>query len=101
MTMKFEAGAVVGQWTLLQYVRGDKKTGHKGMWLCRCSCGIQREVRVDNLNAGKTHSCGHETGGAGLRLTRTHARTQPDDFHVRAPADPWAIPTAFRKGAQA
>jgi hypothetical protein len=28
------------------------------MWLCRCDCGIEREVDASNLRAGTTKSCG-------------------------------------------
>lgn len=28
------------------------------VWLCRCSCGNEKEIRGDHLNGGKTVSCG-------------------------------------------
>ena len=45
-------GQRFGEWEVLSY------SGNMG-WLCRCSCGIEREVLGKNLRDGKTTSCGH------------------------------------------
>ena len=43
-------GRVFGQWTALRY--------EQGMWLCRCTCGVERRILASTLNAGKSRSCG-------------------------------------------
>jgi hypothetical protein len=48
------AGWVVGQWTVL---RQAPNRGYRRYWLCRCSCGIEREVAANNLCDGKTRCC--------------------------------------------
>ena len=45
-------GQKIGEWTVLKYL-GNKK------YLCRCSCGIEREVYKANLLNGSSTSCGH------------------------------------------
>jgi hypothetical protein len=36
---------------------GQAKSG-KIIWLCRCDCGQEAKVKVDNLTSGHTRSCG-------------------------------------------
>jgi hypothetical protein len=54
------AGKRVGLWTLLDFQPGVRTTGPRAnpSWLCRCACGEERSVRVDNLRARKSTSCG-------------------------------------------
>lgn len=46
-------GQQIGEWTILSYV-GNKK------FLCRCSCGKEREVHSATLKNGQSLSCGHD-----------------------------------------
>ena len=41
-----------GKWTVI------KKSERRGYWLCRCECGVEKEVLTDNLKGGKSKSCG-------------------------------------------
>lgn len=55
---EIKIGDKFGEWTVLKaYSSKDKY----GSWqsLCRCSCGIEKEVSNSNLINGKTKSCGH------------------------------------------
>lgn len=45
-------GKTFGKWKVLKYV-GDRK------WLCRCSCGVEKEVYGKFLKSGQSKSCGH------------------------------------------
>lgn len=57
-TKEIKIGDKFGEWTVLKaYSSKDKY----GSWqsLCRCSCGIEKEVGNSNLINGKTRSCGH------------------------------------------
>lgn len=55
-------GDKYGEWTVLEY-RG------KGFWLCRCSCGVEKEVSSRHLRNGVSTSCGH--GGSIKRIDLT------------------------------
>lgn len=45
-------GQRFGRWTALKHILGQRK------WLCQCDCGNQKEVNTQNLQKGKTTSCG-------------------------------------------
>ncbi len=60
-----------GKWTVLKYA-GQKVRCYRGekfstrMWLCRCDCGVQKEVPHHNLTEGlstKCQQCGRTTHG--------------------------------------
>ncbi len=46
------------------HVLGPAGKDAKGrlLWLCRCSCGVERAVSASNLRDGKSTSCGHDRG---------------------------------------
>ena len=50
-------GKQFGEWTVLK-----KSETRKRYWLCRCSCGYQKEVQDYTLIHNKSKSCGHESG---------------------------------------
>lgn len=45
-----ESNQRVGRWTLLRPA-GDR-------WVCKCDCGVVREVLAYNLQQAKSKSCG-------------------------------------------
>lgn len=45
-----------GEWEVLSYLG-------KSRWICRCSCGIVRNVKSQSLKSGTSRSCGHSTTG--------------------------------------
>lgn len=45
--------ATFGEWTVINRVPNSAKL------LCRCSCGTEREVYIQNLLSGESKSCGH------------------------------------------
>lgn len=47
-------GQKFNEWTVLKYA-GDRK------WLCRCSCGTEKEVWAKFLKSGQSRSCGHSS----------------------------------------
>ena len=64
-------GKRFGKWTVLEYA-GQRIRCYRGekfltrMWLCRCDCGVQKEVRDSNLTGGrstKCQRCGHTKHG--------------------------------------
>lgn len=50
-------GQRFGQLVVIEYY-GKKGKGHKKHYLCRCDCGNEKVVCVDNLRSGHTLSCG-------------------------------------------
>ena len=50
-----EIGKVYGQLTVLEKV---EQTLGGSIWKCKCSCGNEVNVRINNLHSGKTQSCG-------------------------------------------
>lgn len=50
-------GKIFGRWTVLRFSR-RAEIGWSKFWVCRCECGIQREVIGGNLKSGFTKSCG-------------------------------------------
>ncbi len=50
-------GQKVGRWTVLHRVAGEKRRGG-ALWLCRCSCGIEKIVLGATLRVGESKSCG-------------------------------------------
>lgn len=67
-----KAGDRIGEWTLRKYVPGTRAQGEKrreAKWICVCSCGIVRAVRVGNLSRRSSVSCGHvQTYGRGEKV---------------------------------
>lgn len=55
-------GQHFGEWEVLSY-HGNM------MWLCRCSCGVTREVLGRNLRNGTSTSCGHAGSTKRIDLT--------------------------------
>ena len=54
---KIKIGDQFGEWTILSPSYKENKK-HK-YWLCRCSCGTEREVEAYDLTTGRSKSCGH------------------------------------------
>lgn len=50
------SGERYGRWLVLTFSRRDENSG--AMWLCRCDCGIEREVARKSLIRGASVSCG-------------------------------------------
>jgi hypothetical protein len=56
--MTYEPGKKLGHWTLIEYFKGSKVPKKNPRWLCRCECGMQREVQTFQLANGLSRSCG-------------------------------------------
>ena len=60
--LKDMTGQKFGDWEVLKYA-GDMK------WLCKCSCGVEREVLGKHLRNGRQTSCGHAGSPRRIDLT--------------------------------
>lgn len=56
MARKIKNGDKYGEWTVIK-AYSSKSPRYKS--LCRCSCGVEREVMNQNLVNGTSVSCGH------------------------------------------
>ena len=45
---------------------------NKSYYLCRCTCGKEKPVRIDHLRSGKTTSCGHVGNQHSVESCTTH-----------------------------
>lgn len=55
--------ATYGKWKVIREVPSDRRTSHHApqrQLLCECVCGIQRVVRLSNLECGVSESCGNK-----------------------------------------
>lgn len=58
-----------GDWYVVKYLgRRDRKS----FYLCRCSCGTEREIRSYDLTHSVTKSCGHEIKDKREKLKGNH-----------------------------
>jgi len=56
MTARVELqGKKFGRWTVLRYARSRRGAA---MWVCKCKCGVEREIPTGNLRSGGSTSCG-------------------------------------------
>lgn len=79
MPVKKEPKRKYGDWTVLYEVQSA--TRHRRV-LCRCRCGVERVVLLQNLNLGITKSCGcRHAGAAAMVATRLqkHSRERRED----------------------
>lgn len=88
-------GCIFHNWTVLSKAENNK---HATYWLCRCSCGREKEVDAGGLNRGTSKSCGHTRrseenwnwqGGvtknkAGYMLVKSkgHPRAHPNGSYI-------------------
>ena len=77
-----------GYWTALKYA-GDNR------WLCRCTCGTEREVLTQALVSGRSSSCG--CGGKDVkenfRQTMLSKYNEVSMHRVNNPRELWQIET--------
>ena len=59
-------GRVFGMWTVIEECKNNRQ-GKNVMWICRCECGIEKEVYGCKLNNGTSKSCGHKESLVGKR----------------------------------
>ena len=67
------SGRQFGHWTVIEHSAFTNR-----FWLCRCDCGVEREVNGGNLRSGVSQSCGHDRAQKGGRATtgRLHRDTE-------------------------
>ena len=70
-----KVGDIYQEWTVLQ--KDNYTNKHKNQfYLCKCSCGVERVVRMSDLLNGSSKNCGHS------RLTLSQGAQAIKDFLV-------------------
>ena len=57
---RIKVGAVFSRWTIVSKAETIRyPNGHSAqVWICRCACGVMKEVRATHIRSGKSGSCG-------------------------------------------
>lgn len=53
---KDHTGKKYGKWTVISYIGSDKRS-KDAIWLCRCECGTEKELKINNLVTGGSRQC--------------------------------------------
>lgn len=61
------------EWTVLEKAEPTQDGHNRQQYLCRCSCGVERIVRMADLKNGKSINCGHNryTLSKGVQAIKT------------------------------
>ncbi len=51
-------GQVFGRLTVIERLAKQADGSRSPLWLCRCSCGTERQLSTRSLKSGNTKSCG-------------------------------------------
>ena len=57
-------GSVIGNWTVLSLHSSAPRR-----YLCRCTCGVEKDVSSSNLQSGQSTGCGHDKA-EGVRISK-------------------------------
>lgn len=74
------AGQVFTHLTVLS--KAGKDAGSNRLWLCRCSCGVEKVIRGFQLTNGTTKSCGCLQKKATIERNTTHGRSRDGVYEV-------------------
>lgn len=55
--------------------------GARTMWLCRCSCGTEKDVLTASLRGGQTNSCGCLGREMRFMANTTHGKTRDPEWY--------------------
>ena len=73
-----------GGWTVLEYVESRGPAQKKAMWLCKCDCGVEREVAGQSLRTGLSKSCGCMAAKS-ISIAKTRPGTTPHNSRNWSP----------------
>lgn len=72
-------GFVFGRLTV---VGEASPNGKKSFWICRCSCGAEKTVRLDHLRSGRVVSCGCFRSEAAKKRKKTHGLSGTRPYRI-------------------
>ena len=72
-------GQTFGHWSILAVRKTRNSTPY---WLCRCTCGVEREVNGNNMRKGLSTSCGKCSRIGAESATFKHGKTHTDLHNI-------------------
>lgn len=76
--MKNLTGKTFNSWTVISFSR--KAANNKQIWLCKCACGLEKEVESYNLTSGRSKSCRKCSASKGAN--RRHGMTCTKEYRA-------------------
>ncbi len=73
--LKDYSGIVFGRLTALRLIERDR-VWNNHLWLFRCSCGTEKEIRLKSVRMGHTRSCGCLFSECMVKRNTTHGLTK-------------------------
>ena len=67
------SGQKFGRWTVLKF---DSVIGGHSRWICRCDCGVSRDVKAAALRSKESQSCGCLAKEIASLLSLTHGEAR-------------------------
>lgn len=58
------------------------RSGHPRYWLCRCICGVEKEIKQSHLVSGGTRSCGCKRLEAIGNAVKTHGKSKTAEYSI-------------------
>ena len=83
--MKFVdlAGQTFWRWTVIERApKTETLRTTEPLWLCRCSCGVERAVVAGALKSGASRSCGCLRVQTTIALNTTHSKTGTTEHRI-------------------
>lgn len=71
-------GRTFGHWTVIAHAGWRGPAGTKRYVLCRCACGVEKEISAGSVTTGQSTSC----GCAQLAGQTTHGRTGSREYRI-------------------
>lgn len=75
----FSPGKKFGRWTVLSFT---KRTKHYSYWLCRCDCGVERQVIRNMITGGRSKSCGCLSKELVSARSRRHGLSYSKEYKI-------------------
>lgn len=73
-------GQAFGKWLVLSYSRTNERGA--AIWLCRCKCGIEKEVFGSNLRSGYSTGCGCDRPEKNANSHATHKKSKSRAYRI-------------------
>ena len=68
------------RWTVIKFIGVTKN--RQSNWLCKCVCGIKKEILSHNLKNGKSKSCGCLREESTAKKMTTHGKSYTPEYRI-------------------
>lgn len=80
--IQVNVGDKFGNWTIMSTEYQREKNGYHKLYFCKCSCGTEKYVDIQNLKSGKSFSCGCLTAQSASERFSTHRSTKTKLYRI-------------------